>query len=83
MQRQNIWASHKHGEVTITMSNIKTYYWIPSLRKITKSIISKCHCCVRYRALHFLSPTPGPMPKQSTQECHPFQVIEEDYGGTI
>ena len=42
-------VAHKktmHGGVTITMSNIRTYYWIPSRRKITKSIIKKCHHCI-------------------------------------
>ena len=27
----------------------------------------------------FPSPKPEPLPKQRTQECHPFQVIEVDY----
>ena len=27
------------------------------------------------------SPKPGPLPKQRTQECHPFQVIGVNYTG--
>ena len=61
----------------------ETYYWIPSIRKITKSIIKKCHRCVRYRAMPFPRPKPGPSHKQRTQECHPFQVIGVDYAGPI
>ena len=72
-----------HGGVTITMSNIRTHYWIPSLRKVVKSIIKKCHHCVRYRAMPFPSPKPGPLSKQRAQECHPFQVIGVDYAGPI
>ena len=26
---------------------------------------------------------PGPLPKQRTQECHPFQVVGVDYAGPI
>ena len=63
------------------MSNIRTYYWISSLRKVTKSIIKKCHHCVRNKAIPFASPKPGPLPKQRTPECHPFQVIEVDCAG--
>ena len=31
----------------------------------------------------FPSPKPEPLPKQRTQECHPFQVIEVDYAFPI
>ena len=74
-------AAHKktmHGGVTITMSNIRTYYWIPLLREVTKFIIKKCHHCVRYRAMSFPRPKLGLLPKKRTQEGHPFQVIEVD-----
>ena len=49
LTEKTIWAAHKktmHGGVTITMSNIVTYYLIPSLGQITKSIIEKYHHCV-------------------------------------
>ena len=77
-----IFAVHKkimHGEFTITMSYRRTYYWIPSLRKITKSFIKRHQYCVRYRIMPF----PRPLPIQRTQECHPFQVIGVDYTGSI
>ena len=72
-----------HRGVTITMSNIRTYYWIPSLRKITKSIIKKCHHCVRYRVMPFPRPKPRALLKQRTQQCYPFQVIGVDFAGPI
>ena len=72
-----------HGKVTTKMSNIRAYYWIPSLRKITKSIIKKCHDCVRCRAMPFSSPKPGSLLKQRTQEYHSLQVTEVDYAGPI
>ena len=65
------------------MSNIRTYYRITSLRKITKSIIKKYHHCVRYRVIPFPIPKSGPLLKQRTQECHPFQVIRVGYAGPI
>ena len=52
------------GGVKITMTIIRRNYWILSLRKITKSVLKNCHHCVRYRAMPFPSPKPGPLPKQ-------------------
>ena len=86
LTEKTIWAAHNkimHGKVTITMSNIRTCYWIPSIRKITISINKKCHHCVRYKAMPFPSLKPGQLPKQRTQECHPFRVIGVDYAGPI
>ena len=31
----------------------------------------------------YQSPKPGLLPKERTQECHPFEVIGEDYAGPI
>ena len=35
----------------VTMLHIRTTYWIPSLRKLTKPIIKICFKCKRYRAM--------------------------------
>ena len=86
VKKKNIPTVHKktiHVGVTIAMSNIRTYHWIPSLRKITKSIIKKCHHCAWYRAIPFAISKPGLLSKRRNQECHPFQVIGVDYTGPI
>ena len=86
LKEKNILTVHKktiHVGVTIAMSNIRTYHWIPSLRKITKSIIKKCHHCAWYRAIPFAISKPGLLSKRRNQECHPFQVIGVDYTGPI
>ena len=67
----------------IVMSNITTYYQIPSLRKITKFINKICQHCVRYRVMFSLSPKLVPVPKQRTQEFYSLQVIEADHAGPI
>ena len=39
-----VWVAHKktiHRRFAITISNIRTYYWIPSLKKVTKLTIKK------------------------------------------
>ena len=72
-----------HRGVTITMSHIITLYWIPSLRKITKTIIKNCFICKRYRAMPYPSPKPGPCPKDRTGQCYPFQFVGVDYAGLI
>ena len=35
------------------------------------------------RAMPYPSPKPGPLPKERTQECHPFEVIGENYARPI
>ena len=49
-----------HGGFTITMSYRRTYYWIPSLRKITKSFIKRCQYCVAECNLHVQKSLPHP-----------------------
>ena len=81
-----IFAEHKktlHGGVTITMTSVRSTYWIPSLRQQTKSVIRKCYGCKKYRALPYPTPKPGPLPPERTELAMPFQTIGTDYAGPI
>ena len=56
LTKKIIWVAHKktiHGGVTFTVSNIGKCHSIPSLRKIIKLIIKKCHPYVRYSTMFF------------------------------
>ena len=37
-----------HEGVNLTMTHIRTGYWIPTLRQLTNKIINKCHGCKRF-----------------------------------
>ena len=43
-----IFAAHKntlHRGVLMTMTNVRSTFWIPSLQQLTKSIIRNCYGC--------------------------------------
>ena len=72
-----------YGGVAITKSQIRTTYWIPSLRKITKTIMKNCFKCKQYRAKPYSNTKPGPLSKVQTELCNPFQAAGLDYAGLI
>ena len=44
------------GGVASTMAAVKSLFWIPVLRKLTKSVAQSCYGCKRFRATHYLNP---------------------------
>ena len=81
-----IFAAHKnslHGGVLMTMTIVRTTFWITFLRQLTKSIIRNCYGCKRYCAVSYPQPKPGPLPKHRSEAAMPFQVIDTDYVGRI
>ena len=72
-----------HGEVLMAMINIRSTFWIPSLRQLTKYIIRNCYGCKRHYAVPYPQPKPGPLPKDRSEAAMPFQIIGTDYAGPI
>ena len=60
----------------MTMCHVKSLFWIPYLRRLSKSVIRNCYRCKKFRNLPFHSPKPGPLPKDRTEKCFPFEVIK-------
>ena len=67
----------------MTISHVRLLFWIPHLRCLSKSLIKKCYGCKKFRSLPYHSPKPGPLPKDRTEKCFPFEVIGTDYAGPI
>ena len=67
----------------MTMSHVRLLLWILHLRRLSKSIIRNCYGCKKFRSLPYHSPKPGPLPKDRTEKCFPFEVIGTDYAGPI
>ena len=65
------------------MSHVRSLFWIPHLRRLSKSVIRNCYGCKKFRSLPYHSPKPGPLPKDRTEKCFPFEVIGTDYAGPI
>ena len=64
------------GGVAITLSQIRTTYWIPLLRKI-KTIMKNCFKCKRYRAMAYTTAKPGPLTKFELQSVIQFKLWEK------
>ncbi|XP_073831630.1 uncharacterized protein [Musca autumnalis] len=73
----------KHQNFEATIAAIRSRYWIPRLRKLLKSCISKCNVC----KLRSVSPTPpfmGSLPSDRlTPNVRPFAYTGLDYFGPI
>ena len=65
------------------MTKVRSQYWIPALRNLVKFIIRNCCACKKYQATSYPDPKPGPLTKDITEKCFPFQVIVVDYAGPI
>ena len=80
---QRIHVEALHGGVSLTMAVIREKYWIPTLRKLVKSVRSTCWGCKRFRALPVRAPPPGLLPKERTDIRGAFEVIGTDFAGPI
>ena len=61
LSKKVIFAEHKrslHEGVAMTMSHVRSLFWIPHLRRLSKSVIRNCYGCKKFRSLphHFLKP---------------------------
>ena len=72
-----------HGGVGLTMTKVRSRYWIPKLRKLVKKVCRNCHGCKRFQALAYAAPPPGRLPITRTEGVHPFQVMGVDYAGPL
>ena len=80
---QRIHAETLHGGVSLTMAVIREKYWIPTLRKLVKSVRSACWGYKRLCALPVRAPPPGLLPKERTGLSGAFEVIGTDFAGPI
>ena len=67
----------------MTMTKVRSQYRIRTLRNLVKSIIRNCCESKKYQATSYPDPKPGPLTKDRTEQCFPFQVIGVDYACPI
>ena len=86
LAEQLIFQAYKntlHRGVVLTMTEVRSNYWIPILRKLTKSVVRKCYGCKRFNSLPYPAVKPGPLPIDRTEQAMPFQAIGTDFAGPI
>jgi hypothetical protein len=72
-----------HGGVPLTMTHVRSVYWIPRLRRLAKRIRKSCFGCKRAQAKAYSVPPPGILPTTRTQGENAFEVIGVDFAGPI
>ena len=85
LSKKVIFEEHKrslHGGVVMAMSHVKSLFWIPHLRRLSKSVVRNCYGCKKF-SLPYHSPKTGPLPKDRTEKCFPFEDIGTDYAGPV
>ena len=72
-----------HGGIGLTMTKVRSRYWVPRLRRLVRRVRKSCHGCKRLTATAYATPPPGILPTTRTQGTNPFQVIGVDYAGPL
>ena len=66
-----------------TMASVRSLFWIPVLRKLTKSVIQSYYGCKRFRATRYPNPEQGPLPRDRTERALSFEIVGTDYAGPL
>ena len=72
-----------NGSVASTIAAVRSLFWIPILRKLTKSVIQNCYGCKPFRATHYPNPKPGLLPRDRIEQALPFEIVGTNYPGPL
>ena len=65
------------------MAEVREKYWIPRLRKLTKTVVKSCWGCKRFQAVVQATPPPGLLPTERTEGFGALEIIGVDFAGPI
>lgn len=63
----------------LTWGVVRSLFWIPTLRKLTKFVSQIFHSCKRFRAMHYPNRKLGLLPRYRTEQVLPFEFKSTDY----
>lgn len=69
-----------HGGAQLTMHYVRQRYWVPGMRRLTRSIIYRCIPCVRQSSIS-MQQQMGALPQVRLTPGRPFQKCGVDYCG--
>ena len=69
--------------VASKMAAVGFLFWVPVLRKLTKSVIQNCYGCKRFRATHYPNLKPELLPRDRTAQALPFKIVGTNYSGPL
>ena len=77
LQKELTWG------VISTMAEVRSLFWIPTLRKLTKFVSQIFHTCKRFRAIHYPNRKLGLLPRYRTEQVLPFEFKGTDYADPL
>ena len=72
-----------HGGARLTMAKVRERFWVPTLRKLVRTIIKSFWGCKRFRAIPAQSAPPGLLPRERQEGNTPFNIIGVDFAGPV
>jgi len=71
-----------HAGAQIIICNLREKFWIISLRKVIKTVISNCVICKRQRTKRMESEAP-PLPSNRVRDASVFEIVGIDFAGPL
>ena len=72
-----------HNGVKETLVEVRTKYWIPRGRRVTRAIIHQCVVCRRFEGGPYKTPQPPPLPPCRVKEAPAFSYTGVDFAGPL
>ena len=82
MMIREIHQNCSHSGTQVVMNNVRERFWVISLRKILKTIISKCIVCKKQKVKSFSCETP-PFPLNRVRDARIFEISGVDFASPI
>ena len=68
-----------HGGVTLTMTTIRSKYWVLTLRQLVKRVLRICYVCKNFRVKSYKVSQKRLLPADRRNLDLPFKIIGTDY----
>ena len=71
-----------HAGIQLLMSHLREKFWIISLRKLAKAVISDCIICKKQAVKHMECEIP-PLPENRVRNAAIFEIVGVDFAGPV
>ena len=81
-----IQQTHKklhHAGVSATVTALRQFFWIPTIRQRVKTRLRQCVICNRFMGKPYQAPDPPPLPKMRVEASQPFSTTGVDFTGAL
>ena len=79
----DIHKENNHASVSVTISCLRQYYWVPQCRRTVTKVVFNCKWCQKYRINRYKVPFSPPLPSYRINESRPFQFCGVDLTGAL